>query len=115
MNKIYVYFLLFCFPMRIVLAYLAYKLQNTKYINYYVFLILFMGLSFLYQYLLNYRKIGAFGQKVWWHNYRIIHALNYLTYCFIIYRNDFYSQYAYRLLVLDALLGLAFFINNHFI
>ena len=39
----------------------------------------FIGLGFLIMILIN-RTDGAFGQKVWWGNYRIIHAILYFMF-----------------------------------
>ncbi len=113
MNKIYVYFLLLCFPVRLLIAYLADKIQNTKYIYYYVFLTFFIGISFLYQYFKNYRKKGAFSQKIWWQNYRIIHAFNFIIYSILVMFSKKYKKHAHKFLYIDAFLGLLFFIHNH--
>ena len=55
------------------------------------------------------RKEGGFGQKVWWGNYRIIHSGLYLTFALLALNM---SKFSYVPLLIDALLGILFFIHN---
>lgn len=112
MNKIIKLFLLLCLPGRLIIAYFGEKVLKTNYKYYYAILTLLIGISFLYQYLSNYRKLGAFSQKVWWSNYRILHAFNYLFYSYLILLPNKLTKYSYLTLYLDAFLGLFLFILN---
>ena len=55
------------------------------------------------------RKEGGFGQKVWWEKYRIIHSGLYLTFAILALNM---SKFSYVPLLIDALLGILFFIHN---
>ena len=100
-------FLLVCFPARLLFAYIAryMTINNSKYLKYLSIITFIMGSGFILNYINN-KKIGSFGQKVWWNNYRLIHGIIYITYSLLS------TQRAYYLLFIDAILGLIFFINN---
>ena len=68
------YFLLGCFPARLVLAFLAYILPIT----FLPILGMFVGiiaLGFFYNYLFSRSTVGFFGGKVWWEHLRLVHSL----------------------------------------
>ena len=85
-------FILLCIPSRIGLAFLPNYLSD-KNKKYYSYLILVISLGFLYLYFSN-RRLNAVegGGVTWWHNYRLIHGMLYLTSFIYLYQNNKYSQ-----------------------
>lgn len=96
-----------CIAVRLLLAYFISKLngKNLKLSSIIGFAI---ATGFILMILIN-RKKGAFNQKVWWGKYRIIHAMLYLTFGLLALNMN---ENSYVPLLIDALLGLLFFINN---
>ena len=82
-NKILLYFIFGCFLSRIILALIA-KYINSKYLPYMSLFTLIIGISFIYTTILD-KKIGFFGSKVWWNNYRLIHGFNYILFSLAAY------------------------------
>lgn len=70
----------------------------------------FIGLGFLIMIIIN-RTDGAFGQKVWWGNYRIIHAILYFMFGILAFNKH---QLSYLPILIDTILGLIFYINKHY-
>ena len=58
------------------------------------------------------RKMGAFGQKVWWSNYRYIHVILYLTFAIMAFNKN---KLSYVPILVDTILGLLFFIKHRYI
>tara|TARA_B100000963_G_scaffold348556_1_gene356318 strand:+ start:40739 stop:41095 length:357 start_codon:yes stop_codon:yes gene_type:complete len=103
-------FIFGCFLARTMIAYTAYII-TIKYLNYlplagYVGLIISLG--FAYNIVMG-RNKGAFNQRVWWQNYRYIHSLIFFIFALLAINKN---QEAYKLLFLDALLGLLFFMRK---
>ena len=96
-----------CIAVRLLLAYFISKLngKNLKMSSIIGFAI---ATGFIVMILIN-RTKGGFGQKVWWGKYRIIHALSFLTFALLALNMN---ENSYIPLVIDALLGLIFFINH---
>ncbi len=109
-NKILTYFIFGCFLSRIILALIA-KFINIKYLPYMSLFTLIIGLSFIYTSILN-KKIGFFGSKVWWNNYRLIHSFNYILFSLVAYYKNINS---WIILLVDAFLGLIFFVNKYYL
>ena len=108
-NKILLYFIFGCLLSRIILVLIA-KYINNKYLPYMSLFTLIIGVGFIYTSIIN-KKIGFFGSKIWWNNYRLIHSFNYALFsiqAFLLYNK------AWIILFIDAILGLIFFINNYF-
>ena len=72
MNK-YLYFWLFCIPLRILLVILALKL-STKYLPYYGILLLLPSIGFISLYFSNTRNKGVFSNNAWWKEKRLLHG-----------------------------------------
>lgn len=106
-------FLVACIPTRLLIAYTAYYIEtyNSEYLLHMAVFSLLIGFGFLYN-IFNERKIGAFHQKVWWQNYRYIHACLFLGYGFMSLNK---IPSAYVLLFFDAMLGMYFFVNKRII
>lgn len=102
-NLISLYFL-FCIPMRYLL-YLYFK-HNKNY-NISVILALFLSFAFMFQYVTKKRNVGAFGQKVWWNNNRIVYSIIYFIYAYyLLCKNKNYHE----LILLSIIYGIITFL-----
>ena len=126
MNTIQNRFLLYlfgCIGMRTLITIVAKNLNknfnnNTtkKYFKYFSLITLSMGLGFLYIYIFGSKKADSqlkwANSKVWWNDYRIIHAILYISFSImaLLQLNN-----AWVLLALDTLLGLIIFLNYHYV
>ena len=109
-NKIVLYFIFGCFLSRIILALIA-KYINNKYLPYMSLVTLIIGISFIYTSILD-KKIGFFGSKVWWNNYRLVHSFNYILFSLAAY---YKNSNSWVILLVDAFLGLLFFVNKYYL
>ena len=105
-------FLLGCIPLRLLFAYLAYISYNTKYMNVIGVLCLLISIGFISIYIFGLRKTGqeTFGKPIWWNNLRPVHGSLYAlaAYC------AFYSkENVWKILLLDAIIGLVAFLRHH--
>lgn len=74
------------------------------------FLLLGMSLGFLGLYFYNRDDVGlAFG-KVWWHEWRLVHGLLYLTAAIYTFRKN---PHAWVPLFIDTMLGVGIFIKHN--
>lgn len=109
-------FLLGCIPARLLLAYLASSSNDTiqKSVG---ILALFIAVGFFVIYFGGYRKTGAetFGEPIWWNNLRPVHGLLYLTVFIVIWLFPQYKNWAWKILLLDVLIGLSAFIYHRFL
>tara|TARA_A100001015_G_C14846378_1_gene654630 strand:- start:128 stop:466 length:339 start_codon:yes stop_codon:yes gene_type:complete len=107
-NNIFYIFILVCFLSRLSLAFLAKYLG--KYLTVFTGII---GIGFFYNYFnYNVGDKGHFGRVVWWNDYRLVHGFNYLLFsvlAFIGIKNSWF------VLLFDAILGLIFFLHNHYL
>ena len=113
LEKRYLLFLLGCIPVRLFIAYSA-KNADPNRLQLYGYVGLLVGLGFLYLWITNSRQTGpeVFGEKIWWTNLRIVHAVLILLFSYFAINKN---KNAYVYLGIDAILGLLFFINHHFI
>ena len=100
-------FLFGCIPFRIALAYAAYQLVEKPSSSWLRRVLIaftaIVGLGFLVYYTRGPAGFGATPEHVWWHQYRPLHALNYLMFTIsAIYR----LPYASAWLIWDVVLGL---------
>lgn len=109
-NKIINLFIFGCFPVRLFIAFLAYRVTklNISLLPIMGIFGLIIGLGFFYN-IINKRERGAFNQKVWWQNYRFIHSLLFLLFGVLALQKN---ENAYKLLFIDVILGLIFFTNK---
>lgn len=105
-------FLLGCMTARFGIAWLAYSYPVL--LPYMAIIAVIISLSFMIIYVGGYRKTGAevFGDKIWWNNLRPIHATNYLVFA-ILALSKTYSHHAWKVLFLDASIGLIAFSHYH--
>ncbi|MBI96702.1 hypothetical protein CL656_06125 [bacterium] len=111
MKNISLLFLL-CILIRLLLIYLSLLSYETKYNILFSILYLFFGLGELYQYISKHRKIGGFGQKIWWDYLRPIHGIIFLISSFLIYNKNNSVKY---LLIFDTLIGIIGHIYNYYL
>ena len=97
------YFWFGCIPLRSVLAVLPVYLEE-QYLELYSYLLFAIGLSFLFLYVTNSRMnaVESSTGKTWWAEYRLIHAMLYLTAGFYAYQ----KKVNITPLVIDVLLGI---------
>jgi hypothetical protein len=103
------YFLLGCFPARLVLAFLAYILPIT----FLPILGMFVGiiaLGFFYNYLFSRSTVGFFGGKVWWEHLRLVHSLILGLFSYLALTDN---SKGYIVLVIDAFIGLVSFLAKY--
>jgi hypothetical protein len=117
-QKRFVLFLGLCIPIRSFLIFLAYKFKNnTKYLKIMGLILLVPAIVFLYIYITNSRKTGAevFGGNIWWNDLRPIHGINYLMFSIVaLSSNKYMNNNAWKLLLIDVILGLSSFIVYHY-
>ena len=103
-------FIFGCFPARLFLAFLAYRVTklNIDLLPIMGVFGLLIGFGFTYN-IIYPRKRGAFGQKVWWQNYRFIHSALFLVFGILALQKN---ENAYKLLFLDVVLGAIFVVNK---
>ena len=95
--------------MRFGLAYAAYAAsdQQLKWMGYIAVII---GIMFIIVWATKSRNVkGAFGGNVWWGNLRPVHGILYIIFALNAING---SRGSYKVLLADAGLGLASFINN---
>jgi hypothetical protein len=107
-NQRIILFLFVCLSMRLLLAHIAQQItiKKPQYMKYLGIIGLAIGLGFTYQFIKN-KQIGALGGKVWWHSVRPVHAGIFFLFGILALLKN---KDAYKLLYVDALLGLIFFI-----
>ena len=103
-------FIFGCFLLRTVMAYMVYilTLKHIEYLPLTGYIGLIISFGFTYN-IIKGRNMGAFNQRVWWQNYRYIHAMIFFIFGLLAINK---SIDAYKLLFLDALLGLLFFMRK---
>lgn len=110
MKKIIYIFLFACFTSRIAFSIFT-KIININYLPIVAIFTSILSLGFLKGFLLNYPKIGFFGSKVWWQNYRIIHSFSFGLFSLLAFCKN---PNSWIVLFIDSWLGLIFFINKYF-
>lgn len=71
-----------------------------------------IGLGFVYQFIYNPRKKGAFGESIWWGFLRPLHALAYILAGIMIYIRN---KYASLVLVADVIIGAIFHVYYRYL
>jgi len=112
-------FISLCLPARLLLAYIGKLLEvniNKKTKNniwnlLFYLLTLIIGISFINNWIAN-NKIGFFKGKAWWYNLRLVHGINFIIYSILSLLK---IRNTYKILVMDAFIGLLSFIIHYFI
>ena len=110
-KQILINFVFGCVFIRSLFVIISYKI-NKKYLPILGTLAILPAIGFflIYFKLIN-RKSGALGQKIWWDNLRPIHALLYLIFSYLAIKK---SRFSYIPLLIDVLIGIISFVNNHY-
>ena len=122
-KKRFFLYLFGCIGFRTMITLLAKNLNENrnnnaykKYFKYFSLITLLIGLGFLYIYIFGSKKADSqlkwANSKVWWNDYRIIHAVLYISFSImaLLQLNN-----AWVLLALDTLLGLIIFLQYHYV
>lgn len=98
-----------CVPIRFLLCMLLLKFPKNLFIS---TLIGIIGLNFLilYTFKLRLNAVESLTGTTWWHKFRLIHGLLYLTAALISYSQ--YSNYSFVPLLLDTCLGAVLMWNS---
>jgi hypothetical protein len=113
LQKRFLLFLFGCIPTRLLFTYIA--KTGSVYVKKISGLIAFIiATGFMYIYLTGSRNTGfeTGGAPIWWNNLRPVHSLFYYTFAFMIYFK-YYSD-AWKVLLLDTMIGLFSFLYFHF-
>lgn len=103
-------YILLCLFTRYTIAIII-KYINIKYLPLLSLPTLIISFSFFRNYI-NYKQNdkGFFGGKVWWNNYRLIHAITFGIFSICaLYK----FKYSWTILLFDAILGTIFFSNKY--
>ena len=109
-QKTFLLFIFACILTRSIFVIIALKIPK-KYLPYFGYLGIVIGLGFIYTFIINKKRGSIFGQIAWWRNLRPIHALLYLIFGYLAINKN---NYAYIPLLIDVLFGLFSFIIYHF-
>lgn len=106
-------FFIGCLGSRFFIAYLA-KVINSTYLQMMGYIALIPAMGFLLIYVFGLRKTGmeVSGEKIWWNNYRPIHSLDYFIFAYLAISK---SNNAWKMLFMDAVLGLILYLNHYYI
>lgn len=105
-------FLIGCIGLRSAFAYAAFKI-NTNYLPYLGAVALIPVVGWIYILITGSRQTGLeAGGRIWWNNLRPVHAALWAGFAgaAIMKNNN-----AYLFLVVDVVLGLAAWLNHHFL
>ena len=105
-------FLIGCMGTRFLFVYAA-KNAGPKYLPYMGYLALIPAIGFTYIFLTGSRDTRGktFGQKIWWNSMRPVHALLYGLFAYNAINN---KSWAWKILLLDVMIGLVSFLVHHY-
>jgi hypothetical protein len=112
MTKRFLLFLIGCIGVRSLFVVIA-KRIDKEYLPYLGIPALLLSLGWMYLYFFNKRLTGqeVFGNKIWWHKLRIVHALFYLGFAISAFQK---SEKAWIWLLADVIFGLVSFLIFHY-
>ena len=107
-QKRFLLFLLGCIPARLALVIIA-AILSLKTRKYLTIITLPIAIGFLWLYFTKSRLTGGevFGSKIWWHKFRIVHGLLFLTFSILALLS---IKYSWIILLVDVFLGLLLFL-----
>lgn len=111
-NKRVCLFFLICIPIRLLLAYIIYRVnpEHLKYVGYITTII--AGL-FIISYI-NFNPVkknkGAFGGKIWWNDMRAVHGCIYLLFSLFAIKKNIN---AWKILIADVIVGIIAFLFQY--
>jgi hypothetical protein len=101
------YFLLFCIPLRTIIALIPLYIQKHL-LPYYGVIVGIIGLCFVYLYISNSRLNAPEGGGItWWAKHRLIHGALFLTSAIYLFQKE---RMAYMPLSIDVILGVLLFL-----
>ncbi len=110
MNKLL--FLFGCIGFRLLISFII-KNISKKYLPICSYITILPAIGFILLYLSNLRiKKGAFNNIVWWNKLRPIHGVMYLLFSIYAFKKE---TFAWKILLLDAILGLLFWLNHYYL
>jgi len=111
-QKRFVLFLFGCITTRLLFAFVS-KYIPITYLPWLGAIALIPMFGWLYIYFIGKRNTGAevFGDKIWWNNLRIIHALLYGIFAFYAFNK---KRVAWIALLTDVIIGLISFLLYHY-
>lgn len=101
-----------CILIRLLLAYIAKKAINKSWRLVLVIFYAIISLGMFVQMFRKFRTNGAFGQKIWWGNYRQIHGTLWGLSAYFLYYNN---HLVYHLLLLDTLIATVAHVYNRYL
>jgi uncharacterized membrane protein YfcA len=106
-------FLIGCIPTRLLLAFIAYYIDNHPLKKIFALFTLMIGIGFLTIYFKGLRKTGmeTEGRPIWWNNLRPVHGFLYILFSILYMLN---VKNAWIILLIDVVIGLIAFINNYY-
>jgi len=106
-------FLIGCLGTRTLFAYLA-KLANVQQLMWLGYLAMLPAIGFIYIFLTGARQTGleVGGGRIWWNNLRPLHAIMYLAFAYLAITGA--TQYAWKVLTADVVIGLVAFLTHYF-
>lgn len=104
-------FLLGCIPLRIALAFIAYKYPRVLPYMAVPALMIAIGFAIIYTFKLRKTGLEVSGRKIWWDHLRPIHAAFFFLFAMLAFRR---SKYAWVPLALDVTLGLTAFLLKYY-
>ena len=102
-------FLGLCIPIRTTAVILAKKKYYLKLLGIFYLII---GINIGITYFSNSRLTGpeVFGDKIWWHNHRIIFSIIWITFSYFAIKKH---NLAWKILSLDVIYGIIIFYHHH--
>ena len=111
-QKRFILFLFGCMVARALIVIMA-KYIDKKYLPIMGFVALVIAVSWLYLFLFDKRQTGpeVLGNKIWWNKIRPVHAVFYLIFAYLAFKQ---SDKAWIPLLIDQLFGLTAFLLFHY-
>jgi hypothetical protein len=106
-------FLIGCLGTRSLFAYIA-KLASVQQLKWLGYLAMLPAIGFIYIFLTGARQTGleVGGGRIWWNNLRPLHAIMYLVFAYLAITGA--TQYAWKVLAADVVIGLVAFLTHYF-
>ncbi len=101
-------FLIGCMGVRFFFVYLA-KNIYIDYLPYLGYCAILLSIGLMYKFITSFKKteLGAFGGKIWWNNLRPVHSILYGLFAYLAITKN---KHAWKILLVDVLIGLFSFI-----
>ncbi len=110
-TKRIILFLFGCMLTRFMLVWIAYRYPKLLPLMGYLAIIPAIGFALIY--ISGSRKTGpeVFGDVIWWNNLRPIHAILFAIFAYMAINKQ--KDHAWKILLIDAVIGLMAFIIHH--